>query len=128
MPNNILAVSSNPPLGKSDHCVILTEILLPALEKKNKKKIENWAKVDEKAMINHIGQLDWDKVFQQNEVEPAWQIFRKYIRETIKLFVLLSTARAPKDPKWLTREIVRLTRKKNLLGKPTHNILAQKTE
>ena len=112
MPNNILAVSSNPPLGKSDHCVILTEILLPSLAKKNKRKVENWAKVDEKAMLNHIGQMDWDIVIQQNNVESAWQIFKKYIRDTVKLFVPLSTARAPKDPKWLTREIVRLTRKK----------------
>ena len=60
--------------------------------------------------------------------EPAWQIFKKDIRDTVKLFVPLSTVRAPKDPKWLTREIVKLTRKKKRHEKPTHNILAQKTE
>ena len=112
MPNNIISVSNSPPLGKSDHCVILTEVLLPILEKKNKRKIENWSKVDEKAMANHLGQLNWEIILQQNDVEPAWQIFKKHIRNTVKLFVPLSTARAPTDPKWLTREIVKLTRKK----------------
>ena len=43
IPNNILAISNSPPLGKSDHCVILAEVFLPTLEKKNKRKIENWA-------------------------------------------------------------------------------------
>ena len=85
---------------------------MPNLDKKNKPKIENWAKADKIAMANHLGQMDWEKVLKENKVEPAWQLFKKYINTTVKQFVPMSTARAPKDPKWLTGEIVRLSRRK----------------
>ena len=42
-------------------------------------KIENWAKADKIAMANHLGQMDWEKVLKENKVEPAWQLFKKYI-------------------------------------------------
>ena len=73
MSNSIISVSCSAPLGKSDHCVILTEVLMPNLDKKNKPKIENWAKADKIAMANHLGQMDWEKVLKENKVEPAWQ-------------------------------------------------------
>ena len=52
MSNNIISVSNSAPVGKSDHCVILAEILLPDLVGKKTLKVQNWAKADTKALAN----------------------------------------------------------------------------
>ena len=85
---------------------------MPCLKTKKSVKIQNWAKVDTAALVNCLGQKDWEQVLSKNEVEGAWNIFKNYIKDAVNNLVPLSTARSPTDPKWLTHEIVKLTRKK----------------
>ena len=50
-------------------------------------------------------------------MEETWETFRNVLDEAITKFVPSSTIRAANTPKWLTREIVKLVRKKkNALG------------
>ena len=41
-----------------------------------------------------------------------WNILRKTLDDAVELFVPSSTIRAPGQPKWLTREVIRLVRRK----------------
>ena len=60
----------------------------------------------------------------KTDVEQAWNVFKNNIKDAVQNYVPLSTARSPMEPKWLTREIVKLTRKKSGIGEPTCSIIA----
>ena len=80
-------------------------------QKKNV-KIQNWAKADTAALTSYLKQKDWEQVLNKTDVEQAWNVFKNNIKDAVQNYVPLSTARSPTEPKWLTREIVKLTRKK----------------
>ena len=112
MNNNVISIQNNAPLGKSDHCTIIMEVLLPTLVTKKNVKIQNWAKADTAALTSYLKQKDWEQVLNKTDVEQAWNVFKSNINDAVQNYVPLSTARSPTEPKWLTREIVKLTRKK----------------
>ena len=88
---------------------------MPDLVGKKTLKVKNWAKADTKALANYLGGKKWSLILNETEAETAWNLFKNNISEAVKRYVPLSTARSPTDPKWLTREIVKLARKKALL-------------
>ena len=112
MASNIISVTEDGKLGKSDHCVIITEVRIPKRSEKNRKKILNWKKADYHQIKEYLAKVDWNEVLTRQSVNEAWEAFKNEIKIATAKFVPFSTIKRKSTPKWLTRENVRLVRQK----------------
>ena len=112
MASNIISVMEDGKLGKSDHCVIITEVRIPKKSEKNRKKILNWKKADYHQIKEYLAKVDWNEVLTRQSVNEAWEAFKNEIKIATAKFVPFSTIKRKSTPKWLTRENVRLVRQK----------------
>ena len=111
-PENIVAVYPDTTLGKSDHCIINVEIVANKVDSNKAIKRPNWAKMDVEGLKRELGDKNWQQILSGKTVEEDWAHFRKILDAAVSRHVPVSTVRAENQPKWITREIIRLIRKK----------------
>ena len=85
---------------------------IKATKETNKPTRPNWSKADTSGLINYFRSVNWARILLDQGVEESWIIFRKILDDAVEIFVPSSTIRAAGQPKWLTREVIRLVRRK----------------
>ena len=118
-PDKIIAVSDGGRVGKSDHCILNIEINAKLERKKDKVTRSNWKKADIVGLKTFLQNRDWNHELGENSVEVAWSTFRTILDTALAKFVPESTVRDKSTPKWLTRDLVRLVRRKKRAWKLT---------
>ena len=108
----IISVVDEGRIGKSDHCTLLVEMEINVIRKKQGAKKPNWNKADIPGLKNYLRNIDWESKFLDTDVEDSWTTFKNILDLAVQKFVPCSTIRAAGQPKWLTREIIRLVRRK----------------
>ena len=111
-PDKIISITDEGRIGKSDHCIIKLEMRVNMINKTARPKRPNWSKADIPGLMTHLRNLEWANIFSAQGTEEMWNILRKTLDDAVELFVPSSTIRAPGQPKWLTREVIRLVRRK----------------
>ena len=124
-PEKIISVQDGGRIGKSDHHVLNIEVEVKMSKKDVKISRTNWTKADVPGLRKFLGEVNWQNRLAEKTVEETWETFRNVLDEAITKFVPSSTIRAANTPKWLTREIVKLVRKKKRAWKlaKTHGTL-----
>lgn len=107
-----ISVADEGRIGKSDHCTLLIKMEINVLRKKQGAKKPNWNKADIPGLKNHLRNVNWQTKFSNKDVEESWLTFKNTIDLAVQKFVPCSTIRAAGQPKWLTREIIILVRRK----------------
>ena len=128
MANNVVSVTEDGKLGRSDHCIITTEFKVPKLERKEKKKSPNWNKADHGGLRRYLANCDWDRLLRNKPVEEAWKILKDELEQAISKFVPLSTVKDQDEPKWLNRELIRAIRRKKKHGRSIKHTTPQRVE
>ena len=118
-PEKILTVSDGGRIGKSDHIVLNIEVVVNLTKKTCKVKRSNWSKADIGGLRNYLGEINWKSILTNKPVEEAWYNFKTTLNDATAKFVPSSTMRTANSPKWLTRDIVKLIRKKKRAWKLT---------
>ena len=116
-PDKIISVLDGGRIGKSDHQVINIEVKVKRHKKTDSVTRANWNKADITGLKSFLSRINWRNKLTHISVDEAWPIFKSTIDEAIVKFVPSSTVRSANTPKWLTREIVRLVRKKKRVWK-----------
>ena len=117
MANDIISVNNEGKLGKSDHCIIMTEVLTSKVAMKKSKVSPNWSKADFHGIRSYLADTDWDSLLQNKSADEAWNILKNKINTATDTYVPKSTMRKDSDPKWLNREIIKLIRQKKRVWK-----------
>jgi hypothetical protein len=112
MAGNIISVQDNGKLGRSDHCIIATDVSISGKVGRSKVTTPNWSKADMTGLRNFLGAKDWDSLMDGKTVEESWEILKEAINQSINQFVPKSTVKGEEEPKWINREIIKLIRKK----------------
>ena len=118
-PEKIISVLDGGRIGKSDHHVLNIEVKVNMSKIKERATRANWTKADIVGLRNTLGSINWQTKLTEKPADEAWDIFRTYLDTAIAKFVPNSTIRSADTPKWLTREIVKLVRKKKRVWKLT---------
>ena len=118
-PEKILSVSDGGRIGKSDHIVLNIEVVVKLTKKTCKVKRSNWSKAHIGGLCNYLGEINWQSILTNKPVEEAWYNFKTTLNDATAKFVPSSTMRTANSPKWLTRDIVKLIRKKKRAWKLT---------
>ena len=114
-----ISISNGGRIGKSDHCILNMEVKIDFVKRNDKAKRPNWTKADFAGLRGFLGNIDWNRILTDRPVEEAWTTFRSTLDLALAKFVPNSTVRNENTPKWLTREIVKLVRRKKRAWKLT---------
>jgi hypothetical protein len=108
----IHSVEEAGKLGNSDHVAI--EIKVKACVEKVvlKKKCTLWKRADYHAMRNEMGLIDWESELGGESTDRAWGKFKEILDKNIEKHVPTVEIKDTGRPKWLSRELVKLIRRK----------------
>ena len=112
MASQVVSVFDDGKLGRSDHSIIIAELKVTKMLKKNRDRTLNWAKADYKSIREYLKHINWYQLFSNKSVEEAWEALKEKLNEATVKYVPFSTPNNPEEPKWLNRDIIRLVRKK----------------
>ena len=79
MASSIILVNDNGKLGRSDHCIIATELKVSKMVRKGQNKNPNWTKADYPGLRAYMAGKDWDAMFTGKTTEQAWKILKEEI-------------------------------------------------
>ena len=124
-PEKIVSISDGGRIGKSDHCVLNIEVEVNIIKNRNNATKHNWTKADVTGLQAFLSETNWNSILQHKSALDAWDSFKAILDQAMAKFVPRSTARVANTPRWLTRDIVKLVRKKKRAWKlaKTHGTL-----
>ena len=118
-PDKIISINDGGRVGKSDHCILNIEVKVKTVRRIVKTTRSNWTKADIVGLKRFLSEINWHQEMASSSVERLWATFKRILESAMEQFVPKSTVRAPDAPRWLTREIVRLVRRKKRAWKLT---------
>jgi hypothetical protein len=124
-PDKVIEVSDSGRLGRSDHCML--KVVLDFEPNCAERVISryNWSKANIEQMNSDLMEIPWRETLAAETVEGAWSRFREALSETIEKNVPKSGVRTRLKNPWMTREILRLVRKKRRKWKAIKNAATQ---
>ena len=118
VPEKIISVSDVGCLGKSDHCMLMTEFYMEPKRVELTTTKLLWNKANYENIRKDLGDKDWSVLKNVTDVEAAWDIFKKEVEKTVEANVPKVTVRVRSGrPRWMTKDITRLIRQKKAAWK-----------
>jgi hypothetical protein len=77
----------------------------------------NWKRADMPAIWSELEGMDWERELSRRTMEEGWTWFREQLQNTVEKYVPKSSSRTKLKNPWMTREILRLIRKKRKVWK-----------
>ena len=97
----------------SDHDAVLTESkLFFKIKKPNRREIKLWNKADMTSLKRSICEINWPNLFEQKSVTDCCDIFIGQLNRVIASTIPTKTFNLSNKPRWMTQNIIRLSRKK----------------
>ena len=116
MPERISEVREEGRLGKSDHCMIVTEISVGKSSRDNLLPSPDWRRADWDGMKAELSGA-WRREVMLEDGDMAWRMMKARVEDLIRRFVPERRRRNQNRPMWMTQEILRAIRKKKRLWK-----------
>lgn len=117
IPEKILNIDCIGNLGNSDHSILSVDVLCAANVINHDEYIPDWNKGDTEALGEFFTSINWEARLNQKNTEESWETFCSIINEGVDSYIPKILRKQKGKPKWLNRNIVKLTRKKERLWK-----------
>lgn len=109
-PELVLGVTSEGEF--SDHVIFSVDMIAPDTKDKTKEFVPDWSKADLDQIATNLSLLDWDSELKEMSGTQARSLLKeKIVSETHKC-VPKKLRRVSNRPLWMTRNVLRLIRKK----------------
>ena len=115
--NLVLGVQDLPPLGASDHSMLLIDVAASPQRTSSCELIPDWAKADIPNLRKRLNEVDWREEFDGLSTDSMWDKFKEKLSQAQDEFVPKKTRRSGSRPIWMTRSVMRIIRKKRRLWK-----------
>ena len=116
-PELVAGVGNEGPLATADHVMLDIKIVGPARDRTSVEMVPDWRKADLDAMKASVGAIDWDVELEGLSGVEAWDTFNEIIRRETEKCVPLMRRRQGSRPLWMTKNVMRIIRKKRRLWK-----------
>ena len=116
-PESILSVNDCGSIGKSDHSMLLIEILCENSDNKNNVPFRNWKKANYEAMKEELRNINWTNQFASKSTSNSLKFLTTKIEELTSKYVPTYEQKNGGQPPWMTRDVLRAVRKKKRLWK-----------
>jgi len=115
-------ISPEGRLGKSDHEMLLIELLGSQTPTQCPMQKPDWNKANWDAMRYDLGSCDWYQLLNNLNTEAAWAEVRSALEDVTNRYVPPKRQRPPNRPIWMTKEISSaMARKRRLWRKNGQN-------
>ena len=118
-PNFIDNTRHIPPLGSSDHeCLVWNFTCYNShVSMNNSVKIYNYFKGNYVAMNNYFDDIDWNTIFEDNNINENYNIFVDYISSAVKNFIPKTNphVKTKNTPQWWTKSLSKAIKLKHSL-------------
>ena len=111
----VAGVETIAPLGSSDHSGLGVSIVGMEADNTTKEEVPDWAKANLEEMRRKLGEVDWEEEFGVLGGEECMDKFYRVVDKVTKECVPLKLRRVSNKPLWMTRNTMRLLRKKRRL-------------
>ena len=109
------------PLGKSDHGVIMCDIICEWKTNAFFIPMRLYHKGNYEQMNTLINEVDWEAVFTGLNIHQRWELFKRKLEEFAKQCVPKTEPKQYKTP-WMNRKVVKAYKINNLLGRDIWSI------
>ena len=116
---NIEDLEYQSPLGKSDHCVLIFNLVCRTLLNENMNPKRRYNKGDYEGIRNDLNNFDWKAYLNadQNNVDETWNKFQEKMKILEEKHIPLSKPRNKKNSIPLERDVTEVIKEKNRLNK-----------
>ena len=111
-PENILSVEGLGNLGNSDHTIICVEVDFYPKFKESNELILDWINGDTDGLKEFYQNFNCKEIIQEKNAEEAWEVLKTTIEVGIKKFIPKKQRRIKNKPQWMTKNVVKLCRRK----------------
>ena len=115
--NLVHSVEDFGKLGKSDHRILKINLNGVTVEGQTLEMVPNWSKANLDGMREAISSIEWEDVLNGLSGGDAWSAFKDILESEFEKYVPKKLRRSNSKPIWMTRNILRLIRKKRRLWK-----------
>ncbi len=124
-PERVVDVQDVGRLGKSDHCMICVAIECQPFKRQEKQVRLNWNRANIPAIRQDIVNSHWREELGARTVEEGWAYLNRTLEETIGRNVPINKGSIRFKHPWMTREILKLIRKKRRKWRTAKNSHAE---
>ena len=114
-PDMVVGVEKHGYLGNGDHLMLEASIVGPSREEESTQLVPDWLKADIEGMKNSIAEVDWQVEFGEKSGKECMEVFYNVLDREIEKHVPMKLRRAGQKPIWMSKNIMRLIRKKKRL-------------
>ena len=115
--NLIVSVSDVGKLGRSDHSMLLVNIAGDTVTNISREEVPDWSRADMNKLKEQLQQIDWQNELNGLNVDESWIKFKNVVDDAQNACVPKKLRRANNRPIWMTRNLMRIIRKKRRLWK-----------
>ena len=112
IPESVFNCENIGNLGNSDHAIIKIEIDFSPKFNSTSEKVRDWKRGDTEGLSEHLAGVDFDRLFQDKNVDEAREAFKTTTDNAIDRYIPLIARRKQGDPPWMTRAVKRTVKKK----------------
>jgi hypothetical protein len=112
----IINIEEAGKLGNSDHSALFVEVSVKIAQNSKSFNRLDWKRADFNAIRTVLREINWEQKLN-GTVEQDWESFKNKLHECVAKFVPLRRIPKNQKPKWLSREIVKLLRRKRAAWK-----------
>ena len=101
----------------ADHFMQVTTLVGPARDHITMEEVPDWSKADYGAIKSALELINWEEEFQDKQGQECLDLFYEVIKRETERCIPKKLRRKSSRPLWMTKNIMRLIRKKRRLWK-----------
>lgn len=110
-------ISDIGKLGSSDHSMLPIEVAGELTGKATTEEVPDWGKADMEKLREELGSVDWVEELQGLDTDQSWDKFKERLAKAQDNAVPKKRRRINSKPIWMTKNTIRVIRKKRRLWK-----------
>ena len=99
------------PLGKSDHGIVICDLICEWKTNKNDKPRRLYHKGNYTEINRCLNEVNWEAEFEGKNIHQKWEIFKSKLEEILDIFIPLSEPKRYSAP-WMNRKVVKAYKNK----------------
>ena len=113
----VSGVKSEGYLGKADHQMLTVDLVGPPKNNDSIEMIQDWSRADMDKLKEKLRNTDWNIVGEGKSGTEEWESFKEILEKAVEECVPMKKRRRGNRPLWMTKNVMRLIRKKRRMWK-----------
>ena len=111
--DSISSIQYFPPIGKSDHLVLLFPFFTPQSDNNKTQPSLNYYKGDYDSIRLDLSKIDWKEAFLSKDLDESWTFFKDTLNNLSHKHIRKKRANNKQTPLWFTKSAALALKRKN---------------